>query len=1179
MIGKLQAAEPSDCLNVDRVANESSTNADEDLDEDRRKRIKLSPAEGDKTNSYSSVSYQEQLRARTPPRHSPPTKSAEQYGKADENVRKQTSHTPSTPPRRIMDRVEIGLTSACAAFPEQQTSEDIATAPHLAHLVSGSGRDDKPKKMLRLRSNGKFSSPPRKESPEIPNITRRGRRKKGEKKQLIAIWKYSSAADAVQLGQKIEQILNGTERVPPQKANDMPANRSVEKLAASPKPTHPFFLGRASRVELQHEQPKATTSPTKWPPPQTKSTSRRRATATPVKPKARFELPLADVEPSRTPLFGGRRPASGFTRQPGAHDAPWPNFENSHVRGNIEQTQGSRVHANSTSLDENGKKSNESVFIPSDENIISRYAGQLLGSGDDGVGVLRKANRLLISGSEIQERVSAELCTNFDGSDAELAANGNLSHQHPYLRKVYSSIKDDLTPFDKFECEQQLWIQKYAPQTAEEVLQQGPEVTILRDWLKRCTVTSVDTGSKSSTASLDVSKKAAMKSAKKLKRKRAEDLDNFIVSSDEDGNELEELDDLRPPSSWQSASRSLIRGGLANLQPSQISKVGNAILLSGPHGCGKTAAVYAVAKELGFEVFELNSASRRSGKDVLDKIGDMTENHLVQQVAKALSESKAEDGMQPVDVELPKDEPDPKQKSMASFFKPMWQKKASVGSTKLAAKPSKETSKPNRPQPQRKQKQSLILLEEVDVLYEEDKQFWVTVLTLAKHSKRPIVLTCNDENLVPLNALTLHGILRFTPTPVDLAGDYMMLIAAREGHLLGRDAVGALYEATDYDLRASIMELNFWCQMGVGAESCLEWVYQRWPKGSDVDEQGRTLRVVSNDTYTAGLGFYGRDLLLSYGQDSGLNLVMQEAQKDWDISDEDLKQLEWIAEKPSAQQPSATDFSEAAFYADCLSAADTYCSIGHDFNPTCHRIDPTLPELAERALASYPNTADHRVLQADPSPTYNNHDTQLSAAALALTHPDLISDAAVALDSHNDGLAKAAERSVVEVLLSSARRQLQAQPLTRHSFACLDVLIQPSSSQPLIASGMSSFDREFGIITTELAPYVRSIASYDLHLEDLRLRTSNLLSVGWGAKRLRTTRAARSAAEGGRREETRRERWFTKELNLRSVMDTAGAGWAGMGGRAEELQKGTEEDEIAATPTSTAQSVEGSPEA
>ena len=109
----------------------------------------------------------------------------------------------------------------------------------------------------------------------------------------------------------------------------------------------------------------------------------------------------------------------------------------------------------------------------------------------------------------------------------------------------------------------------------------------------------------------------------------------------------------------------------------------------------------------------------------------------------------------------------------------------------------------------------------------------------------------------------------------------------------------------------------------------------------------------------------------------------------------------------------------------------------------------------------------------------------------------------------------------------------------------------------------SVFDRTMSLITVDVAPYVRSIVAYESGLQKKRLKMSSLLSVGdadgstgqnslqatnpttgTGTKRMRTTRAALSALEGGDRGVKRKERWFRGELNPFLVEKTGGKGWA-----------------------------------
>lgn len=91
---------------------------------------------------------------------------------------------------------------------------------------------------------------------------------------------------------------------------------------------------------------------------------------------------------------------------------------------------------------------------------------------------------------------------------------------------------------------------------------------------------------------------------------------------------------------------------------------------------------------------------------------------------------------------------------------------------------------------------------------------------------------------------------------------------------------------------------------------------------------------------------------------------------------------------------------------------------------------------------------------------------------------------------------------------------------------------------------MSVFDRTTRIIAEDMGPYVRSIVDFDSRLQADREKLSNLISEGGRkGKRMRTTRAAMSALEGGARSTTKREKYFGSLLNPYIVMKTGMQSW------------------------------------
>ncbi|XP_053392476.1 ATPase family AAA domain-containing protein 5-like [Mercenaria mercenaria] len=195
----------------------------------------------------------------------------------------------------------------------------------------------------------------------------------------------------------------------------------------------------------------------------------------------------------------------------------------------------------------------------------------------------------------------------------------------------------------------------------------------------------------------------------------------------------------------------------------------NTMLLSGPHGCGKTSSVYALALELGFKVHEVNASSCRSGKQILSQLQEATQSHQVSSQGNhtprkntALGDkSKPENKMPTAFTNLFKKAAAPAAESK--------QEEKQAGRKRKRNKSDKEGNPENKREKRGNEMKhkslqlviedsnsqsaakslnlsstTLILFDEVDIVFDEDRGFLSAIQNFMSNTKIPIVLTTAD---------------------------------------------------------------------------------------------------------------------------------------------------------------------------------------------------------------------------------------------------------------------------------------------------------------------------------------------------------------------------------------------------------------------------------------------------
>ncbi|KAJ3778893.1 hypothetical protein FB446DRAFT_783022 [Lentinula raphanica] len=542
-----------------------------------------------------------------------------------------------------------------------------------------------------------------------------------------------------------------------------------------------------------------------------------RPTRTP--PKALYSIfaPRARREPSLVSRDSSKNPVSH-------RGAPFPDFSSQHVRG--PQTTYNeppisfplRRHA-TTNTSTHGPLSHVIGNLPKET------------SGDN-------ANELRFHASPTHIVRAAHLTT---------IPTQHLQ-SHPVIAHLVETASSEADPFSGHS--HRLWSDKWHPSRADHVLGNEEQAIFLRQWLCALEVhfinasappdvnipsqTSVRTGrGKTKYNGVDkrgTKRRMVVQTVDKRKRRRIDsddDDDSWIVYSDTmSDDESPPIDDFLEETKG-STDDAPPRIPLPNNCHSTIpltpehnfsfqDHLTNTILLSGPSSSGKTATVYACAQELGWEVFEVYpGVGKRSGVNLDNLIGEVGKNHLVRKTRLRVGHDSGT--INTADESL-----------ISAFARGAERNSSKVGISNDHRKRSTSVTEfefveeHNSKSPKEHEattQQSLILIEEVDVLFKEDVNFWGSLISLIRDCKRPVILTCNDISLVPLSDLPLQVVLNLQPCSTSVATSFLQALCCAEGYLLHRDLLSRFYERPGLheldpprlDLRRAIHNLQLWC--------------------------------------------------------------------------------------------------------------------------------------------------------------------------------------------------------------------------------------------------------------------------------------------------------------------------------------------------------------------------------
>ncbi|XP_068761960.1 ATPase family AAA domain-containing protein 5-like isoform X1 [Montipora capricornis] len=393
-----------------------------------------------------------------------------------------------------------------------------------------------------------------------------------------------------------------------------------------------------------------------------------------------------------------------------------------------------------------------------------------------------------------------------------------------------------------------LWTDFYRPVLSSEVMSNASAVSKLRHWLEEWKIKR---------------EKTLRKELQQQKRLLAKQKGKSASSCQDQGScQSVEWWDADSDSDFQ------VSDDASDDSDSEGGSLSTAMFIMGPTGVGKTSMVYACAEELGYKVFEVNSSSKRSGKQILSQLEEATQSHLVINQPtttaskgldpgssfaglfdKAVVNSSRASGpisafLQPAGSSSHTKDNKVAKESKGKNGKRKKDKLKEKPGKSILKQPSQVDSKDGEESNLSSKAASLILFEEVDVIFEEDKSFWFAVSSFMQNAKCPIVLI-STESQVRCEGRFDQIILK--PPSVNLLSAHLQLVGLVNNIFINPEDLQSLVARNNCDIRKCLLNLQFWVVSGGGFKAA----YKRPPglkdKSSSVAERCENSERVSVD--------------------------------------------------------------------------------------------------------------------------------------------------------------------------------------------------------------------------------------------------------------------------------------------------------------------------------------------